>query len=69
MNLYGNFNNDDMSNKENISNQEIVYVLSIDEILVSSDINFLMDCKDVYEEIENYEYCALIRDRLIELNN
>lgn len=68
MNFYER--NEDMSaENENISKDEIVYIITLDEILESTDIRFLMDCKDAYEEVENYEYCAKIRDRILELEN
>lgn len=46
-----------------------VKILTIQDVIKSDNIDFLLDCKDFYEEIENYRYCAKIRDRLIEIES
>lgn len=38
--------------------------ISMSEVLRSLDIKFLNKCRTIYETTEEYEKCALIRDRI-----
>jgi len=43
--------------------------LSFEETLRSFDVKFLDECRIIYEEKEEYERCALLRDRIKDIIN
>lgn len=43
--------------------------LSFEETLRSFDVKFLDECRIIYEQKEEYERCALLRDRIKDIIN
>ena len=44
--------------------EELLEGVTLDDLLASPDAEFLDECRMYYEEIEEYEICAFLRDRI-----
>ena len=48
---------------------EMLQEISFEELLRSYDVKVLDQCRLIYEDTEEYEKCALLRDRIKILND